>query len=490
MPSKSLKILWALLVLLALAGCKGKGGGASAAPGLHPPRRVFFITVDTLRADHMSLYGYGRVTTPGLQALAAGGVTFDHAVTQWPKTGSSFAAMFTGLYPHSTGLTHKAALRIPDPYLTMPELFKEQGYQTFGVVSNAVLAASLGWNAGFDEFQQTWGSGEFPDDPKRFRPLAGAPRVNALAVPLLRKYARADRLFAWIHYTDPHAPYLLPEGEKNPFLGDGIYKGPGDRPIPPRLVAKGYALDGHTDLKYFVSQYDANIRVADGYIGKLLDEMRSLGLLEDSLIVFAADHGEELGEHNSWFEHGPLPYNTTAHVPLFFVWNGHAAGLSGGKSKGQRIDRPVELIDIYPTLREAVAPDRQVPGLEGHSLWPLMKGKTDGKTGQADLFREAFSEAGKRPDLYHSVQEGVWKLVFNSGGPRSRAAGSPTAGFELYNLAEDPLEMNNLAAAKPEEVRRLKRELVTWMRKARSMGDEDEVNGDTERALRALGYVN
>ncbi len=219
--------------LLALAGCRGKaGGGEVRRTRAHPPRRVFFITVDTLRADHMSLYGYPRATTPSLQKLAAGGVTFDRAITQWPKTGSSFAAMFTGLYPHSTGLTHKAALGIPAPYLTLPEFFKEQGYKTFGVVSNAVLAAKLGWNAGFDEFQETWGGGDFPDDPKQFRPLASAPRVNALALPLLRKYAKADRLFAWIHYTDPHAPYMLPEGASDPFLGDALFHGPGDRDDP------------------------------------------------------------------------------------------------------------------------------------------------------------------------------------------------------------------------------------------------------------------
>ncbi len=207
-----------------------------------------------------------------------------------------------------------------------------------------------------------------------------------------------------------------------------------------------------------MAQYDANVLVADQHIQKLLDEMRSLGLLEDSLIVFAADHGEELGEHNSWFEHGPLPYNTTAHVPLFFVMNGLAAG--------RRIDRPVELIDIYPTLRDAVAPDRAIDGLEGHSLWPLLRtGKADPK--QADLFREAFLEAGHHPNLYHSVQEGIWKLVFNSGGKHSRAADSPTGGFELYNLAEDPLERNNLAATKTEEVRRLRKDLVAWMQKAK-----------------------
>ena len=481
MPFKLSKIVWVFLVLLALAACRGRREkGAAASPaGVHPPRRVFFITVDTLRADHMSLYGYPRATTPDLQKLAATGVTFDQAVTQWPKTGSSFAAMFTGLYPHTTGLTHKAALRIPAPYLTLPEFFKEQGYQTVGVVSNAVLAAGLGWNAGFDEFKETWGGGEFPDDPKLFRPLAAAPRVNALAVPLLQKYAKADRLFAWIHYSDPHAPYILPPDEKNPFVGDAVFNGPGDREIPKRLVNRGYALEGHTDLKFYVAQYDANVLLADRSIRKLLDEMRSLGLLEDSLIVFAADHGEELGEHNSWFEHGPLPYNTTGHVPLFFVMNGLAAG--------RRIDRPVELIDIYPTLRDAVAPDRQIEGLEGRSLWPLLRpGKADPAQ---DVFRQAFLEAGARPNLYHRVQEGTWKLVFNSGGKHSRAADSTTGGFELYDLAADPLERNDLAATRTEEVRRLRRDLLAWMQKAKSSGDEDEVNGETERALKALGYV-
>jgi arylsulfatase A-like enzyme len=467
-----------LLVLagLCLAGCRGEETAvpAGAATGFHPPRRVFFITVDTLRADHMGMYGYPRDTTPNLGRLAAGGVTFGQAVTQWPKTGSSFAAMFTGLYPHTTGLTHKAALRIPEEYLTLPELFKENGYRTFGVVSNAVLAASLGWNTGFDEFKETWGGGDFPEDPKLFRPLASAIRVNDLAVPLLRKYAREDRLFAWIHYSDPHAPYILPEGSDNPFLGDERFRDAPDRPVPARIT-RGYTLEGHTDLRYYVAQYDANVRAADDYIQRLLDEMRGLGLLEDSLIIFAADHGESLGEHNSWFEHGPLPYNTTAHVPLFFVMNGLPAG---------RVDRPVELIDLYPTLRDLIAPDRKVPGLEGRSLWPLLRGGDP-----AGAFVRAFSEAGRSPNLYHSVQESRWKLVFNSGGKRSRAAKSATGGFELYDLKADPLETTNLAARHPEEVRRLRRELAEWMKKARSMGEDEEPDAETERALKALGYV-
>jgi len=462
-----------LAVLFVLVGCRSEKKPGPTAAGLHVPRHIFLITVDTLRADHMSLYGYGRATSPNLQQAAARGVTFDRAVCQWPKTGSSFASMFTGMYPHTTGITHKAAVRIPEKYLTLPELFKESGYTTLGVVSNAVVGAHFGWSSGFDEFAETWGGGEFPDDPKLFRPLASAPKVQETAVPLLRKYAKADKLFAWIHYSDTHAPYMLPAGETNPFEGDPLFQG--DRTIPDR-IAKGYTLDGRTDLKYYVSQYDANVRLADTYIQKLLDEMRSLGLLEDSLVIFTADHGEELGEHDSWFEHGPLPYNTTAHVPLFFVMDGLPAG--------RRVDRPVELVDLYPTLRDLIAPDRQVPGLEGKSLWPLLKGEN------SDAFRLAFSEAGRRPNLYHSVQESTWKLVFNSGGKRSRAATSTTGGFELYNLKEDPLEARNLAAIHPEEVRRLRKELVAWMRKARSMGDDEEGDPETERALKALGYLN
>ncbi|HEX3553227.1 MAG TPA: sulfatase [Thermoanaerobaculia bacterium] len=480
-PFKLSKKFCLALVLAALpfAGCRGEKTGGGTATGLHVPRHVFLITVDTLRADHMSLYGYGRATSPNLQQRAVAGVTFDRAVCQWPKTGSSFASMFTGLYPHTTGITHKAAVRVPEKYLTLPALFKESGYTTVGVVSNAVVSAKFGWNRGFDEFAETWGHGEFPDDPKLFRPLASAPKVNEVAVPLLKKYARADRLFAWIHYSDTHAPYMLPDGAQNPFLGDALFQG--DREIPQRLVNKGYTLNGHTDLKYYVAQYDANVRLADAYVQKLLDEMRSLGLLEDSLVIFTADHGEEMGEHDSWFEHGPLPYNTTAHVPLVFFMNGLPAG--------RRVDRPVELVDLYPTLKDLIAPGRKVEGLEGHSLWPLLRPSGNTKTGPDD-FREAFSEAGRQPDLYHSVQEGIWKLVFNSGGKRSKAASSTTGGFELYNLRDDPGETRNLAAGNPEEVRRLRRDLANWMRRARAEGGEEEVNGENERALRALGYVN
>ncbi len=426
MPSKLLKIPWVLIlpIIILAAGCRDKPGEGGPVPAaeIKAPRRVFLITVDTLRADHMSLYGYPRETSPRLAKLAATGVTFDRAVSQWPKTGSSFAAMFTGLYPHTTGLTHKAVLRIPEPYLTLPEFFKAEGYQTFGVNSNAVLAAQFGWNTGFDEYRQTWGDGDFPDDPKAFRPLASAIRVNNLAIPLLRKHAGDGKLFAWIHYSDPHAPYVLPDGTSNVFLDDDLY-GKGDRPLPTRVV-KGYTLDNRTDLKYYVAQYDANVLVADDYVQRLIDEMRGLGLLEDSLVIFTADHGESLGEHNSWFEHGPLPYNTTAHVPLFFLMDGLPAG--------KRVGRPVELVDLYPTLRELIAPDRPVPGLEGKSLWPLLRAANPERSSGRPFRRRA---GGPTSTTASRNRSGSWSSTPAASAPgppiRPRGGSSSTTSWRI-----------------------------------------------------------
>ena len=110
-----------------------------------------------------------------------------------------------------------------------------------------------------------------------------------------------------------------------------------------------------------MAQYDANIRFTDLHIGKVLDHARGLGLLDDALVVFTADHGESLGEHGYYFGHGRQPYNAGAHVPLVFSY---PPGLEGGR----RIAVPVELVDLYPTLRDWVAPKKQVPGLEGESL--------------------------------------------------------------------------------------------------------------------------
>ncbi|MBZ0114760.1 MAG: sulfatase-like hydrolase/transferase, partial [Thermoanaerobaculia bacterium] len=180
------------LAALILCGLVVTGCPSSTPEG--PPRHVFLITVDTLRADHLSAYGYPRETSPRLAEIAGEGVLFERAVAQWPKTGVSFASIFTGHFPQSTGLTHKAALRIPDAYFTLPQAMQRLDFDTVAVVSNGVLSERLGWNRGFDEYAETGKlAPESSPDPLEYRRWLNARVVNQLALPLLERHREADR---------------------------------------------------------------------------------------------------------------------------------------------------------------------------------------------------------------------------------------------------------------------------------------------------------
>ena len=449
-------------------------------------RRVFLITVDTLRADHLGFHGYRRDTSPYLDRLAAASVVFDMAIAQWPKTGPSFASMFTGQYPLTTGLTHHAAIRVPDAYLTLPELLRSQGFATVAVNSNGILNTDLGWQAGFDEYLET--RTHFPaagDSQQDYRDTMNARRVNELAFPLLARHAGDRRLFAWIHYSDPHTPYLLPRGFENPFADDGLYADPRQIEFGSPEAPEATAIAGRTDLGFYIALYDANVRVVDQAVERLMRELERLDLLEDSLVVFTADHGESLGEHDYHLAHGRLPYNTTARVPLF--WSGKGIG------PPRRIAEAVELVDVYPTLRDLVAPGMEIAGLEGESLAPLLGGAAAPASSGP---RYAYSQAGGGSPLTHfrTVQDDRRKLVYHPAF--STRHGPQPPRVELYDLHADPLESRDLAAAgapEPPELRRLSAALRAWM------GDREWISPprglaqqhseETLKALRALGYL-
>ena len=465
----------ACVAALLLAGC------ATDVPG---PRHVFLITVDTLRADHLSLYGYPRATSDYLEELAADGVVFERAIAQWPATGSSFASLFTGRYPQKTGLTQGAAVTLPDEYVTLAELLSESGFVTAAVVSNGMLSRAVGWSQGFDEYLQTWElAPEQTDDPVAYRRWINAPRVNELALPLLERLKDEERVFVWLHYSDPHAPYFLPEGVDNPFLGDALDVGDAPAKIHRRVRAK--ALGDNRDLSYYVAHYDANIRVADQHIREALDRARELGLLDDALVVFTADHGESLGEHEYYFGHGRLPYNTGAHVPLVIA----RSGVEGGR----RVAAPVELVDLYPTLRSLVAGHVGVAGLEGDSLVPLLGDTAAARREALAGLGPAFSQAGGggAATQFRSVQDERWKLILNPARVGQKARPDH---WELYRLDRDPMETDNLLEEEDEEFRRLRRELETWMEGPdAAMPQPDETGAQSEeslKALKALGYLD
>jgi arylsulfatase A-like enzyme len=469
------------LVAGALA-CRGEipPEPAARAPEAAPLRRVFLVTVDTLRADHLSWHGYGRDTAPRLAAIAARGVVFERAIAQWPKTGASFASLWSGRYPQTTGLTHAAAIELPADLPALPAFFADQGFATAAVISNPVLTHRLGWSRGFGEYLETWGDGPLTDDPVAMRPLIDARRVNALALPLLERLAAREKIFVWIHYSDPHGPYLLPEGVANPFLGDDLYRAAAAEQVP-RHADRERHLGKNRERRFYVAQYDANVRVADEAIGALWDRVGALGLFENALWVFASDHGEGLGEHGSWFEHGPTPYNETAHVPLVLVASEGVAP--------RRIAEPVELIDLFPTLRDLVAPGAEIPGLEGRSLAPALAGAP------VSAPARAFSEAGqRRRDHFRSLQDGRYKLIWAPDPADLPARAQAADAWQLYDLANDPGEQRDLLrdTAPPAELRALRATLLAWAKTPpAATSDEEAAARDREvrKALRALGYV-
>ena len=472
--------------------------GASPAPS-GPPRHLILITVDTLRADHTSLHGYPRATTPEIDRRASEGVVFERAIAQWPKTGTSFASMFSGRYPQSTGLVYKAALRVPEDLEVLPAILRDLGFRTVGVVSNAVLSKELGWDRGFDEYLESWGD-ELTEDPLEYRKLLWAGRVNELALPLLERHRDAERLFAWIHYSDPHAPYVLPEGHENPFVDDPLYqREPAER--VDLHGTRGKAIGDRRELAFYRAQYDANVLVTDRAIGELIDRVDQLGLLADAVVVFTADHGESLGEHGSYFEHGPLPYNTTSRVPLV-VW-------APGRVAPRRVEAPVALVDLFPTLLEWLLPELDRPAFaEGQSLLSVLRGEAERAPSAADqppiarakapIARAeapiapaeapiARAEAGRPPQRFWSVQDARWKLIYR----QPREGRTPSLDhYELYDLVADPLETDNLAAADHLELARLRRALEAWRSEAAGEGLERPKSDSELKALRALGYLD
>ena len=468
----------------------------SETASLGPPRHLILITVDTLRADHLGSWGYPRDTSPNLDTLLQSGIVFERAIAQWPKTGPSFASMFTSRYPYVSGITHRAAVRLPEESLTLPEFFKEQGFVTLGVSSNGVLSSRLGWSAGFDEYRMSW-DGELSAEPEEYRRELFAGKVNEVGLAMVEHHledpiAKGTRLFLWLHYSDPHAPYILPsdnngEPEANPFLGDAY-------DIQNETVdltgTRGRAIGDHRRLGYYIAQYDANIRVTDRYIRRALDRLEALGIRDEALIVFTSDHGESLGEHGSYFEHGPAPYNTTVHVPLAFI--------PPGGTEGRRIAAPVEMVDLYPTLIEWFRGSTgewddlattASTGMHGTSRFGLIMGEDEENNAAT-----ALADAGRLPRHYHSLQSLRWKTVFRPnrkhGGtqiPSSLGKGQ----WEFYDLTSDPGETRSydLSTLKEPEPLYLRDRLLAWLDQPTGDLDQTPVDEEARRALEALGYL-
>lgn len=467
--------LFGLLGVLALVGCDGPPPPASsAAPRLAGSAagwNVLLLTVDTVRADRLGAYGYTvRETSPRIDALLASGVAFDRAIAPRALTWPSLATVLTGLYPSGHGVVENG-YELPEDLPTLPRVLQEAGYTTAAFLSNMCRAGHRGW----DVFSCSGGR----DGKTLASALAWADEGKSL--PDASEDASGEEPFLlWVHYFGAHAPYYN-GGDLAATRFDPGYEGP----VAPRkgrldrVMTEELTLD-ERDLQHLDALYDAAIVGTDHLVAELLHGLRELGLLERTLIVFLADHGEELYQHNGYLYHACSVYESTLHVPL---------GISGlpDLPAGGRVRQPVELADVAPTLYELLG----LPGpseRHGVSLVPLLARPDSGGPG-----KPAFSEYGNAP-IFTVLHDG-WKLVHNPqdidpycfpGAPQNHY---PLAPVELYDLAADPGERTNRADDEPARVRRLQEMIRERFAELTRRDGEQELPEELKKQLEALGYV-
>ena len=448
------------LLLLAALGC-----GAPPAPRPN----VLLITLDTTRRDHLSVYGYERDTTPGLVRFAAEGARFDRAYSPASITAESHATLFTGLYPIEHGVV-KNGLALPERHVTLAERLRALGFQTAAIVSSFVLDRRFGWQQGFDHYEDDFAPAEASwkiDQWYEFTMSTGAfdRRANFTTDRALRWLAhdrdptRPFLLFA--HYFDPHDPYDPPP----PF--DASFKPkPGE---VPRLADTLRARD-------WIDDYDGEIAFTDAQLSRLFEGLAALGLAERTLVVVVADHGEGLMQHEQ-MTHGANIYEEVVRVPLL-------VRLPGVIAAGTVVDAPVEEVDLLPTVLDLIGAPREGP-LSGRSLAPVLRA-----VGQLDperpvyLHRRPFDRQVFQGIPVDGEQFGVvragWKWI----------EGTRDGTRALYDLASDPLETANRAAAEPDRVRELSNLVGDWRGAHPATAEAaPPIAPEDARRLKALGYA-
>jgi len=491
--TKRIRTSWAgLAVLLIALGCSAPEPEGAAEPEATFPAgsNILLITIDTLRADHLGSYGYPRDTSPVLDKLAAEGVRFDQTAVQWPKTGPSFASIFTATYSKDNEIVRKVGIPLPFEFRMLAEELQAQGYQTRAVVANGAVAKDFHFDQGFDTFIETWKL----EEKEPGMDLNGAEAVTDLARSLASGLDPDRPYFLWVHYLDPHFPYTPPADYADRFQNDEWFDAETmikvDRTKDRQQmtgIGKSQVLDEREDMGFYVARYDAEIAYTDGRVGELLEFMTEQGLMDSTLTVVSSDHGESLGDHRYYFDHGRFSFQTCVRVPLLVHYP--------GVIEPGVVAEPVELINLTPTLLDLAGV--QLDGgrwMQGRSLAPLLLGDEGG-----DGFEMAFTEAGYSTggQWQKVVRDDRFKLIYAPKLEENRWIGGPDVPFALYDLEADPDELENVAEAFPEDFKRLQKALSKWTKAEpfRVLVDDSTVeeatdmDDETREQLEALGYL-
>jgi arylsulfatase A-like enzyme len=473
----------ALWVLLAALGPRLKptpliATSASALLPFQGAPSVVLITMDTVRADHLSLYGYDRPTTPELERLATVSTVYANALSAADMTLASHASLFTGRYAFAHG-ARPPAQPLSEKARTLAEILADRGYRTMAVVANTVyLRAVLGLAQGFQHYDQ-----RIPA-----RPTGGTPRgylSNGLGRGLERWIPRAwlrphyrqateitdevlrlldatrregGRFFLFVNFMDAHTPYFPPSPFDARFPGkDPAWDWATHRALK-RQMAQGRLAVPAAARAHLVSQYDGGIAFVDAEIGRIVARLRELGLFEDSMIIVTSDHGEAFGEHGL-IEHGVSVYQDQVHVPLLVKFP---------RSSQREVARDwVSGVDVLPTVLEVIGA-RPEADLQGRSLLRLPATRP--------LLCESFPAAGTASRAFVTA-EGI-KLIAGDRVPS-----------QMYDLFADPGEETNLAPGEPARVTRLLEQMNRWIQAEAQAPPARVADPDTLEELRALGYA-
>ena len=386
---------------------------------------LILISIDTLRADHLPIYGYRGVRTPAIDALAAGGVVFENAYAHAPQTLPSHVSILSGRLPFEHGVRDNIGFTVRPDETLLPAMIRPAGYVSGGFVSSYVLRDETGIGRGFDHFDARLP----PSSPEVA--LGELQRDGADTLAAADGWLdtlRSPRFFLFLHIYEPHSPYAPPARFKE------------------------YA------------PYDGEIAAADEIVGRLVASLKRRGLYDGAHIVLVSDHGEGLGDHGEQ-EHGLFLYRETIRVPLI-------VRLPRDQAAGRRVAAPVQHIDLVPTMLDWLGlPARS--GLRGRSLRPLLAG---GTIQEAGLYAEA---------LYPRYHFG-WSELYALTDSRYSFIRAPRD--ELYDIQQDPGERQNLAAER-ESARLAMRSAIDRLIAGVGITAPGDVDADARERLRALGYV-
>lgn len=440
-------------------------GGCSKAPFPN----VILITIDTLRPDHLSSYGYSRLTSPNIDQIASEGIIFENAIAQSSWTLPSVASILTSRFPSELGMVHSFS-KFRKNSLRIATILKENGFQTAAFVSSGHISAKRGFDEGFEVFEDSGNERAMSINERVFKWLSQR-----------SKKKEAKPFFLWVHYFDVHSDYDAPPPFDKVFDKTFSNQEIGRTDYLLNIIKNGLNLSP-AEVSNIQLLYDREINYADHHIGNLLESLRNQQVLENSILIIGADHGDEFMEHGKLL-HALTLYDELIRVPLIIRYPKKL-------SKGTRISEVVQNLDIVPTVLDLLAIDTSGFQCKGRSLLPLIEG-----TEEVEPF--SFSETQPQANLVKDTEgwpEELFKRLYMIRTSKKKLIhDQKNQSWEMFDLVKDPGEKLNMYSENIMPDNDLKSALVTWEKSLEnnfSKYEEIEKGGDEIKKLRALGYLN